>query len=89
MIWIVVIAVALVAAWNFIPAIRAKMKGYSTIVEGALGTAFTYFGIFSEALEEASMSGYIPDNWATYVPFVLLGWIMLKRFQTTSPVGEK
>jgi len=89
MIWILLAVVALVLAWNFVPSLREKMKGYSTIVEGTLGTIFTSFGVFGEALEEANVAGYIPDNWSSYVPFILLGWIVVKRFQTKTPVGEK
>lgn len=84
-----VIICALVLAWNFYTPFREKMRGYSTIAEGILGTVMYYFGVFSEALEEAQASGYIPDNWIQYVPFVMLAWIVIKRVQTKTPVGSK
>ena len=85
---IVIAACALVLAWNFIPSFRERMRGWSTIVESTLGVILYYFGLFSDALTEAQQSGYIPENWVQYVPFVLLAWIVLKRFQTTTPLGD-
>jgi hypothetical protein len=90
MIWaILIIVVALVLAWNFIPAFRARIKGFSTILEGILGTILYYFGVFGEAIQDMSDSGYIPEDWQQFVPFVILGWIVIKRFQTKTPVKEK
>jgi hypothetical protein len=89
MIWILLIACGLILAWNFIPTFRNRMKGLSTIIEGIVGTVMYYFGVFGEAIQDMSDSGYIPDNWQQYVPFVILGWIVLKRFQTTGTVGNK
>lgn len=83
------IAVGLVVAWNIYPPLRAKLRGWSTIIEGIIGTAFTYFGIFAEALEEGQRSGYLPENILTYVPMVLFAWVLIKRIQTKTPVGGK
>lgn len=78
-----------ILAWNFYPPLRAKMRGWSTILEGILGTGMYYFEIFSGALQEGQEAGYIPENIEQYVPFVILGWILVKRFQTKTPVGQK
>lgn len=87
-VFIVIAACALVLAWNFVPAFREKMRGWSTIAESTLGVILYYFGMFSDALTEAQQSGYIPANWVQYVPFVLFAWIILKRLQTKSPIGD-
>lgn len=89
LILILVAVCVLILAWNFYPPFRERMKGYSTIAEGVIGTLMYYFGMFSEALDEAQAQGYIPDNWVQYVPFIMLTWIVVKRLQTTTPVGEK
>jgi uncharacterized membrane protein len=87
MILILALVCAAVIAWNLIPAFREKLRGWTTILEAAIGTAMTYFGVFSEAIQEAQVSGYIPENWTSYVPFILFAWVLLKRFQTRTPVG--
>ncbi len=38
-----VTAVGLIIAWNIYPPLRAKLRGWSTIIEGIIGTAFAYF----------------------------------------------
>ena len=83
------IVIALVAAWNFYSPFRAKLRGWSTILEGLIGTVFAYFGIFADALEEGQRQGYIPENFVQYVPIILLAWIVIKRVQTKTPVGGK
>ena len=89
--WIILIltlACLLILAWNFYAPFREKMRGYSTIAEGAIGTGMYYFGGFSEALKEGQEAGFIPENLLQYVPFIVLGWIVIKRFQTKTPVGK-
>ena len=89
MIYFVLAVILVVVAWNVVPAFRDRLRGWSTVAEGVLGTIMTYFGIFGDALEEANAAGYIPDNWTMYVPFLLLGWVVIKRFQTSTAVGSK
>lgn len=88
---ILIIALGLVLAWNFIPAAREKMRGWSTILEGLMATVFTYFGNFAEAIQEAERFGYLPENVNVErtVPLILFAWLVLKRFQTSTPVGKK
>lgn len=83
----IVLAVAMVLLCNFYGPIRKKLRGYSTILEGLVGTAFAYFGVFAEVIEEGQRSGLLPDNIMTYAPMILFAWIVLKRFQTKTPVG--
>lgn len=80
---------AIVAAWNFYPPLREKLKGWSTIAEGFIGTTLYYFGAVSEALKEGQAAGYVPENLEQYVPMVLFAWVVLKRFQTKTPVGSQ
>jgi hypothetical protein len=89
MIYIILAIVALVVAWNLIPSLRDRLRGWSTIAEGALGTGMAYLGVFGEAIEEANAAGYIPDNWQMWVPAILFAWVVLKRFQTSTAVGGK
>ena len=86
---IIILALAAVGVWNFVPAVRDKIRGWSTIAEAVLGGVLYYFGIVSEALQEGAKAGYIPSQWVSYVPIVLLAWMILKRVQTKTPVGKK
>jgi len=85
---VLVVICSIILAWNFYPPFRSKMRGLSTVIEAVIGGSLYYFGILSDALQEAQASGIVPDNWAHYVPFVLLTWVILKRFQTTTRIGE-
>jgi len=87
--FISLVVLAVVLAWNFYPPFRDKLRGLSTIIEGLIGVVLSYVGILGGALEEANSLGYIPDNWQVYVPAVLLGWVVLKRWQTTTRLGSK
>lgn len=84
-----VVFAIVIACWTFLPGMRAAMRGYSTVIEGAAAIALGIFGQFSGALQDAQAAGYIPPQIATYVPFVLLLWLIVKRFMTTTPVGSK
>lgn len=86
---ILVIVCAVILAWNFYPPFRERMRGWSTIAEGAIGTGMYYFGIISDGIKEGQDAGYIPENLTQYVPFVLLAWVIVKRLQTTTPIGGK
>lgn len=83
---ILVVICLVILAWNFYPPLRERLRGWSTIAEGIIGTVLYYFGVFSEAISEAEASGYVPEGWQQYIPFVLLAWIVVKRLQTKTPV---
>lgn len=84
---IIVLFIIVVLIWNFVPSIREKMRGYSTIVEVVVATVMQYFGMFAEALQEASASGYIPENYAQIVPGIICVYLVAKRFQSRTAVG--
>lgn len=84
---ILILAVILVLAWNFYPPFRKKLRGYSTILEGLLGTLMTYFGVFTDAIQEARSLGYLPENIEQYAPLIIFAWVILKRVQTKTAVG--
>lgn len=86
---LLIIVIALVVAWNFYPPFRAKMRGWSTIAEGFLGTILYYFGMFANALKEGQEAGYIPEDLVRFVPVIVFAWIVMKRFQTKTHVGAK
>lgn len=88
---LILIALGLILAWNFIPAVRQRMRGWSTILEGFMATILTYFGNFAEALQEAQQLGYLPENvrFQDAIPAILFAWVVIKRFQTKTPVGKK
>jgi len=91
MIAIIIVALVISAAlvWNFVPAVRKKVAGWSTVIEAVLGGALYYFGILSDAIQEAQKAGYIPSQWLGYVPYVLMAYVLVKRIQTKAPVGKK
>lgn len=84
-----VIVAALIIAWNTVPSFREKMKGWSTVLEAVLATAVYWYGQVSDALVEAQHAGYLPSQWVGYLPYVIMVWMILKRLQTTTPVGSK
>lgn len=75
--------------WNFVPSLREKMKGYSTVVEGLMMTVIGFLGQITGAIQDAQTAGYIPPQIAAYIPFVFLIYFVLKRFGTTTPIGQK
>lgn len=94
--FLIAVFFAAALAWNFVPAAREKMRGYSTMVEG-LGAALIgyasyaadWYGALVESLEGSPYREYLPDNLATYVPLAIVIWAVIKRIQTTSPLGKK
>jgi len=90
--WIVLVIVAAlsaVVAWNVLPRWRERMRGLTTVVEGAVGTAIYYFGEFTDAFQEARAAGLLPEGLATMLPLMLFVWIVVKRFQTTTAFGRR
>ncbi len=79
------VVVAIILAWNFLPGLREKMRGSSTIVETILGVSLYYMGILGEAFEQLVQQGYIPEGYEFYVPAVLGVYYIIKRLQTKTP----
>lgn len=86
---VAVVVIGLIVAWNTVPSIREKMRGWSTIFDTVAITALTYFGMFTDGLSEAYKMGYIPKDWYVYVPVVLAAGIIVKRLMTKTPVAKK
>lgn len=84
---LVVIAVAAVAVWNLVPAVRDKVKGWTTILEASMGSFIYFFGEITGGLQEALNAGLVPKWLLPIIPFLLFMWVILKRFQTKTPVG--
>lgn len=77
----------MMVAWNFVPAFRLWLRGKSTILETVIGTALYYTGVIGEAFQQLVADGYVPEDWKSYVPFVIAAYYIAKRIQTKDPVG--
>jgi len=92
MIWFVlfaVIALIPVILWNFVPAVREKFKGWTTILEAGLGAVIYTLGQATDGLHELQAAGYLPGWLVAYVPYVFIAWVVVKRIQTTTPIPPK
>ncbi len=91
LLFVILAAVLFIAAllWNFVPSLRDRMKGYSTIVEAGFGIGVSVFGELAGGIQDAQAAGYIPPQIATYVPIALFIWFLVKRIGTTTPPGQK
>lgn len=85
---LVIVACVAVIIWNAVPAVRERMRGYTTIVEGAIGTLGFVLAQAVGVVHDAQASGVLPPNWQQYVPFLLLAWIIYKRVTTRTPPGQ-
>ena len=81
------IGIIVVVVWNFVPSMRDKMRGWSTVIEA--GGAFVYWalGQLTGGLQDAVNAGYVPAWLVGYIPVIMLVYIIWKRFITTTPVG--
>ena len=84
-----ILIVAVVLLWNFNADFREKLRGYSTVLEGAVGIFVYYFDIMKNAFDESGVVTLLPDNWQIYIPVALFVWLFAKRWQTTTPIGKK
>ena len=85
---ILIAALGLVLAWNFIPAVRAKFKGMTTILEVIMGTVLYYANVFGAAVTDMKASGLVPAELEGWLPYILAGYIVVKRLVTSTPVGH-
>ena len=82
---VLLLVLIVVLAWNFYPPFRARMRGLSTKLEVLLGTLMYHFEIFQDALRQLHSEGWIPTQWETAVPYVVSAYVIIKRWQTTTP----
>lgn len=85
---VVVLFVIAWAAWNFLPDVRKQMRGWSTMIEASAGSLLVAAGTFADALHDLITSGYLPEWAAGQQWIIVLAWILLKRKQTTTPLGK-
>ena len=89
-IFICLVAAVLVAvvAWNFVPSMRERLRGWTTLVEATLAAGLPFIGNAIDAFELTDWKAYIPESaW----PFIIAGlacWFIFKRVVTSTPVGE-
>lgn len=94
--WVIVLAILAVVAmavWNFVPAVRERLRGYTTILDGTALTAFAYpiyeaFGTIVEAMKESGWREWIPNEWQPILLMLFGVWFIIKRVVTKTPVGE-
>lgn len=78
-----------VLVWNIYPPARNAMRGYSTLAEALFGLFMTAFNQIAGGIQDAQAAGFIPPAFAAYLPYVFLLYFIVKRFQTTTPVGVR
>lgn len=91
-IWIALFIVAAIAAWNFIPAVRERLRGFTTIFDGvslAAGAVPIYGALeaFVGGMQESQWREWVPDKWQPYLMMLIAMWFVLKRLRTRTPVG--
>jgi len=84
-----VVACMTILVWNFVPTVRERLRGYTTILENVLAGAMIYFGYATDALQDLVDKGYIPENYMMYIPFILLAGGIWARIKTSTPVGKQ
>lgn len=84
---VILIAAALV--WNFYPPVRNQLKGWTTVIEGVGGFTYWFMGQVTGGIQDAVAAGYVPSWLVGWIPVIMFAYIILKRFGTTTPVGQK
>lgn len=93
--WFIVLAILAVlamAVWNFVPAVRERLRGWTTILDGTALTAFAIpiyeaMNTLVDALKDSGWKEWIPDQWQPMLLMMFGVWFIVKRFVTTTPVG--
>ena len=85
---VVVLAVIAVLAWNCIPGIRERLRGWTTMAEAALAAGLPLIGNTIDAFEQTDWKAYIPETAWPHIIAGLACWFIFKRVVTTTPVGE-
>jgi hypothetical protein len=88
--WIILgIIAVLILAWNFIPAFRTRMRGYTTALEGSIFATIPFIGDAIDALSETEWKSFVPE-WAWKYCFAAGAfWFVWKRYDTKTRVGEQ
>lgn len=86
---LIVLTVVAVIAWNFVPGIKQKLSGWTTLLEGGLSVLYMVFGAVTGAIQDAQAAGFLPPWLVQYGPWIIIVWLLFKRIRTTEPVGVK
>ena len=92
-IWIALLIVAAMAVWNFVPAVRERLRGLTTIFDGvslAAGAVPIYATVeaFVEGMKASQWRAWVPDHWQPYLLMLIPVWFIIKRLMTKTPVGK-
>lgn len=85
---LVVVAALAVLSWNFVPGIRERLRGWTTMAEAALAAGLPFIGNAIDAFELTDWKAYISENAWPYIIAGLACWFIFKRVVTSTPVGE-
>jgi len=83
------IMLALFVLWTFVPAVRDKMRSWSTVIEGVIVAMFPILGNVIDSFEQTNWKSYVPEHMWQYIVIALAAWFIFKRLITTGPVGKK
>lgn len=84
---VLILAIALVLAWNLIPSFRDRMRGYTTVAENLLAGGLYYAGIINDSIADLKSAGWLPENVERYLLGALIVYNIVKRWQTATPLG--
>lgn len=85
---IIMAAVLAVLAWNFVPPIREKLRGWTTMAEAALAATLPFIGNTIDAFGETDWKAFMPHDAWPYVIGGLAGWFIFKRAVTNTAAGS-
>lgn len=88
-VFVAVVAIIIVLLWTFEPNLRAKMKGWTTIIELLGSGVYWLMDKLTGGIQDAVSAGYVPAWLVGYIPLIMIVWLIMKRFDTTTPVGVK
>ncbi len=88
-IFILAVCLALLAviAWNIVPSLRERMRGWTTVAEAALAAAIPFIGNLVDAFDDTNWQIFVPKEVWPYVIAGLAVWFFFKRLVTKTPVG--
>lgn len=82
------VCLAAIALWNLVPAVRERMRGWTTITEAAIAAALPFIGNAVDAFQDTDWKSYIPQETWPYVIGGLAAWFIFKRVVTTTAPGS-
>ncbi len=81
------LALAAVIAWNFVPSIRERLRGWTTVAEAALAGALPFIGNLIDVFDDTNWEMFVPRDAWPYVIGSLAAWFFFKRLVTSTAVG--